>query len=206
MPSAAAWSSAIRDELADGLARLVARQGQQLLDQVNGALDRRPEIRARLVPRRLVGRAVEQLQLAGAGGQGRTQLVGRIGDESALRLERRVQAGQQPVQLIHQRRNLLRQPGRGDRRQAVDVAPLDLAGNAPQRPQAVADHADDRRHRGAATAAAAESRPAAQRRAQGLAHPHRLGDLNHTLQSLQARRCAMAGRRRAHRRSRARSR
>ena len=83
-------------ELAAGLARLVARQGEQLLDQMNGALDRRARVRARLdaaPPRPARDRAAASSRRTAV--KRRAQLVSGIGNERALRLERRMQARQQ---------------------------------------------------------------------------------------------------------------
>ena len=199
-----AASSAIGDELTALIARLVARQGEQLLHQVNRALDRRAEIGARLEPRRLVRRSIEQLQLQTNRRQRRAQLVGGIGNEGALRLKCRMQAHQQAIELFDQRRDFLRQPVRGDGRQAVHIALLHFDRNALQRQQAAAHDADDRRtqHRQQQQ----QRYHHAQRRAarQLLAHPHRLRDLNHAVERLQPVGAPRLGPRRAHPRSPAR--
>ena len=152
---------------------------------MDGARGRRLEVRERLAPRFFVGCAIQELQLEAERGQWGTQLVSGIGDESALRLERLIQAHQQPVQLIHQGRNLLRQPGGGDRRQAVHVAPLHLARHAPQRPKPRAHDADDG---GAQQRQQQEQRnhhPECGSARQALAHLDGLGDLDHPLNRLQ---------------------
>ena len=163
--SAAACSSGIRDHARDLLARLAARECEQLLDKVNGALDGRAEIGARLATGRFVGRAVEELQLQTHCGQRRAQLVRRIRHECALRLKGRVQPQQQSIERIDQRRHFLRQPLRRDGRQAVRVSPLHFRGETPQRLRARCRPLRRSPRPRAARAAAAVSPHAAPRRA-----------------------------------------
>ena len=67
--------------------RIAAREGQQLLDQVDGTLDGASQALARFGACFFIWRAIEELQLQAQGGERRPQFMGRVGDERALRGE-----------------------------------------------------------------------------------------------------------------------
>ena len=94
----------------------VARQRQQLLDQMNGAFDGRAEVVSRRPTRRLVGRTIEQLQLQAQRRERRSKFVGGIRNERALNRKCLIQAGQEPIEFGHQGFDLLRQVVGGQRR------------------------------------------------------------------------------------------
>ncbi len=94
---------------AAGGPRLLARQGQQLLDQARGPVDAGGQALGGAGPGLVVTRARQRLRLQLQGGQRRAQLMRRIGHEVLLRIERLLHARQQQVELIHQRAHLGRQ-------------------------------------------------------------------------------------------------
>ena len=152
---------------------------------MDGTFDGRAKIGSRFEARRLIRRAIEQLQVQANRRQGRAQFVGGVGNEGALRFKCGVQADQQAIELEDQGRHFPRQAGHGDRCQAVYAATLNLDRNALQRQQSAAHHADDggSQHRQQQQ----QRYHHAQRRAAGqlLANPLRLRDLNHPIDRLQ---------------------
>ena len=83
----------------------------------------------------LILRAVGHLQLQLERGQRGTQRMRRIRNESTLMRECRTKTGQQIIQRIGKRANLIRQTLRGQRRQRSSITCLHLLGDRAQRRQ-----------------------------------------------------------------------
>ena len=186
IPSAAAAERSDCLRSPDRLLRLVARQRQQLLDQMDGAFDRRAQAHARFDALGLVRRAIEQLQLQPQCRQRRAQFVRRIGDEGALRSEGLLQPLQQPIQFTDQR---LRFPAADWRCRAASAmrasrrctsAVTKRNGASPRRTihATARDHDGQQQHE-------RNDHPFRGGARQGFAHPHRLRDLNHAIRRLQ---------------------
>ena len=115
-----------------GGAGLGPRQRQQLLDQPRRAFDAGGQRIGRGGTFVFAAGALEQLQLQLQRGQRRAQLVRRVGDEGALRVQRQAQALQQRVQRRHQRRHLVGQANGGQRFERLLVALAHARGDALQ--------------------------------------------------------------------------
>jgi hypothetical protein len=107
-------------------ARVVARQREQLFEQMGGAAGAAPQCPQPLAAFRLKPGMIEILGLQADGGDGGAKLVGRIGDEPPLLVDQALDALQQPVD-------------RGDERMqfvggAVEREPLQIVGLAPVEP------------------------------------------------------------------------
>jgi hypothetical protein len=111
-------------------AGLASRQRQQLLDQPRRALDACGQRGLRLVAGCVVAGAAQQAELQPQRRQRRAQLMRRVGDKRALRVEGHRQALQQRIQCAHQRRRLVGQPVERQRRQRVGVPRVALAGRS----------------------------------------------------------------------------
>ena len=91
-----------------GRFRTQTRQLQQLFDQMLRASDARAEFLLRLHALGFVAGAFEQLQLQAQGGDGRAQLMGRIGQEVALQGQCAAQARHEVVHRADQQVQLQR--------------------------------------------------------------------------------------------------
>ncbi len=103
-------------------AGLLARQRQQLLDEMRRAGESRLQRDQRGVPVGVGGGALGELRLQMHGGERRAQLMRRVGDERALRIERTVEAGEQSVQRLRERPDLVGQAGLVDRLESAGDA------------------------------------------------------------------------------------
>ena len=110
--------------------RLVARQHQQLLHEAAGAVDAGLQARGGAFPGVVVAGAAQALHLQLERGQWRAQLVGGIGHETLLSLERLAHPPEQAIELAHQRADLVGQAILAHRFQVGALAPGDLAPDA----------------------------------------------------------------------------
>ena len=128
---------------------LLARQHQHLFDQRDRTVDALVQTLHRQVSAGFVAAQVGAAQCLGLqaqGGQGRTQLMGGVGNKTFLRVEGTLHAVEQQVQLLHQGPHLIGQALCIQWRQVVGRTASHLATHALHRSEGAANHPGHRQH------------------------------------------------------------